>query len=97
MNNELPSVYANKINKNINNSQEIFYEKKYINHDDIDIEKKIKDIFASSNFVYKKDVKIIIDNDMIKTTIIGISNGNLLTMDNRSIDIKKIKNIEILN
>ena len=98
MNNELPSVFANKIDEKIDNSQEVFYEKKYNNktEENDSINKKINTIFNSSDYVYKKDVKITMDDKIFDTTIVGINNKYLLTMDNSKIDINKIKDIEVI-
>ena len=51
MNKELPKVFANKIDKKINNSQDIFYEeeKKSEINDVRNIGRKISDIFNSSH------------------------------------------------
>ena len=95
MNRDLPKVYANKIDKKIDNLQEVFYERKDTIDNNKSIKDKINEIFNSSDFVYKKDVKIVIDDKTIYKTIVGINNGYLLTMDNERIDINKIKNISV--
>ena len=53
MNKELPKVFANKIDKKINNSQDIFYEeeKKSEINDVRNIGRKISDIFNSSRSI----------------------------------------------
>ena len=95
MNKELPSVFANRIDKEINNEQEIFTTINDYNREisSTDVMKKINEIFSSKDFVYKKDVKITTKYGIINTTIIGINNDNLLTMDNRSINVNDIIDI----
>lgn len=93
MNKILPKVYANKIDKVINNSREIYYTSSRGNESFIDINKKINDLFKSKNFVYKKDVKITLKGQVIKKTIVGLKNNYLLTMDNKMININDIVDI----
>lgn len=96
MNKDLPNVYANRIDKVFNNDQDVFYSGFNNSRNDVrNINKKINDIFSSSNFVYKKDVKIYTSNGIINKTIVGINGNNLLTMDNESININEIQNIEV--
>ncbi|MBE6161225.1 MAG: hypothetical protein E7158_03295 [Firmicutes bacterium] len=95
MNKDLPKVYANKIDKELNNDQKVFYSSTSYKNDIRSINKKINDIFSSPNFVYKKNVRIITTNGTINKTIVGINNNNLLTMDNEVISISDIKDIDI--
>ena len=94
MNKELPSIYVNKIDGKIDNSQEIFYENRSNIEENISLKDKINGIFSSPNFIYKKNVKIVTDDGTLFKSIVGISNGYLLTMDNDKIDINKIKDIK---
>lgn len=96
MNKELPKVFANKIDKKINNSQDIFYEeeKKSEINDVRNIGRKISDIFNSSNFVYKSKVKITTYDKTFTKIIVGRKNNYLLTMDNEAINIDNILDIE---
>ena len=96
MKRDLPSIFANEIKKDINNSQDIFYENRSIKKSSDSVRKKINDIFSSIDFVYKKDVEITIDNKTYIKTIIGTNNGYLLTLDNESIDINEINQIKKL-
>lgn len=97
MNNDLPSVYANKIDKEINNTQEVYYENRgsLTNKDNRSVKRKINDIFTSPNFVYKKDVKIVTDKGILYKTIVGINNNHILTMDNEVVNIDEIIDIEV--
>ena len=95
MNNELPKVFANKINKEINNSQDV-YSSLEINNtvvNEHNISKKINDIFSDLNFVYKKEVTIVTKEKKVIKTIVGINGNKLLTMDNENIDISTIIDI----
>ena len=100
MNNKLPKVFQNKIDKQINNNSKFFYsannnienkEKKEI----IDVRKKINDIFSSSNYVYKAEVLIKTDENEIDTKIIGRNKNYLITMNNKTIPIDIIRDINI--
>lgn len=96
MNKDLPKVFANKIDKKINNSQDIFYEEDKNNeiNDVRNISKKIADIFNSSDFVYKSKVRITTYDKTFTKTIVGRKNNYLLTMDNEAINIDNILDIE---
>lgn len=97
MKNELPRVYANKIDKKLNNTQDVYYQDRGSNmvHDTRTVNKKIADIFNSINYVYKSNVKITMADKTITKTIVGRKNNYLLTMDNETIDINDIIDIEV--
>ena len=46
-----------------------------------------------NNFVYKADVKIELENEIIKRRIVAKRNNNLITIDNELIPISSIKDI----
>ena len=104
MSKELPKVYANKIEKNIENNKEYVVskneEKKETNNisENTSIEKninqKINEIFSSYKYVYKADVVITTEKGEIVKNIIGKNGNNLITMDNELIDINSIKDIK---
>ncbi len=95
MKKDLPNIYKGKINKNLN--QEEVYVKKDVIKKDISVNKQIKDIFNSSNFIYKADTLITLNNgDKVKKTIIGKTNNSLITMDDELIDINSISQIETI-
>ena len=100
MREDLPKVFANKIDKKINNTQDIYYEDNSRNNSDMrdarTVNKKIADIFDSSNFVYKSSVKITTRDRVISKTIVGRRGNYLLTMDNEAIDINEILDINTL-
>lgn len=97
MNKDLPSVFANKIEKKLNNTQDIYYEKETReerNKDVRSVNKKIADIFNSINYVYKKKVEIKTKNQTLIKTIVGRKNNYLLTMENELININDIIDIK---
>ena len=100
MRGDLPKVFANKIEKKLNNSQDIFYEDNFRSNgglrDARTLNKKIADIFDSSNFVYKSNVKITTRDKVISKIIVGRRGNYLLTMDNEAISIDEIVDINPL-
>ena len=100
MKKKLPGIYKGSVKNNQNQKQSIFNrmpiskeEKKEEN-----IDRKIKDIFASPNYVYKADVSIeTLDGETLKKTIIGRTNNSLITMDDELIDVSKISKIDFLD
>ena len=96
---DLPRVFANKIDTNINNDQELFYGSDRIitkKDDDISIVKKINNIFASSHHVYKSRVKITLKDKVVEKVIVGKTSADLITMDGERIKIIDILDIERL-
>ena len=102
---ELPKVFQNKIDKRINNNEQVFYskDKTDVNNknnmiDDKDVIQKINAIFSSPNYIYKANVEITLKDKVITKRIIGRNKYYIITMDNDLIpisdiiDIKSIKN-----
>ena len=98
MNNDLPNVFPGEISEDVNNTQEVFYSNgdRLIKDDDLSIEAKINRIFNSPNYIYKKDVLITRDGRKERFTIIGKTSNSLLTMDNKTIDINSISDIQVI-
>ena len=95
MNKELPKMYHNRINKNIN-IQKVYTTMNNnvdVKYPDVSIDKKISDIFNSSDYVYKADVYIVTDNDVMCKRIVAKNNNNLITIDNEFITISIISDI----
>lgn len=95
---ELPKVFQNNINKNFSNNNKFYYgndERKYEQVDTKSIREKINKIFASANYVYKANVKIITKNGEYTKKIIGRNKNYIITMDNALIPIEDIINIEV--
>ncbi len=88
MNKELPKMYHSSISKPINSIQKIYttinngdnvsVEVKYPN---ISIDKKIANIFNSSDYVYKADVTIVTDTDTVHKRIIAKNKNNFVIND----------------
>lgn len=102
---DLPKMYQNKIDKNFDNVQKVYSSlynhtstiNERSNKEDIkniySIEQKIHNIFKSPTYIYKADVVIETDDEIINKRIIGKSKNNLITIDNEHIPISKIKDI----
>ena len=97
MNQKLPKVFANKIDKYINNNQEYMKSKneEKIKTEEKSIYQKINEIFSSYKYVYKADVVILTDKGEITKRIIGRNKKSIITIDNEIIDINKIKDIRL--
>ena len=103
MNKKLPKVFQNKIEKSINNNDKLYYsankEKNSDTSENItsikNINKKINEIFTSSTYVYKAIVEIKTNTDTFTTKIIGRNKKFLITMDNKTIPIKEIIDINV--
>lgn len=105
---KIPKVFANKVNNKAGNNENVFYSEyqKYDNskqsfsHEtnslNKNINQKINDIFNSSDYVYKADVEIILNDKTIKRKVIGRNSTNLLTIDNELIPISNIVDIKKL-
>lgn len=102
---DLPRMYHNKIEKDLNNNKKVFStlekeeERKSININDKNnytVEQKIYNIFNSPNYIYKIDVVIVTDTSKEIKRIVGKTKTNLITMDNEYIPINTIRDIYIL-
>lgn len=108
---ELPKMYRNKIDKDLNNNRKMFSSitdsyavpEKKENYDNLKInnrnnytvEQKIYNIFNSPNYIYKIDVTIVTDAGATKKRIVGKTKTYLITMDNEYIPINTIRDIYI--
>lgn len=112
MEKKLPSVFANKIEKNINNNESVYYscnnnepvKKQKMSSkitekfdSNLNINQKINKIFSSTKYVYKADVRIYLKNENIDCKIIGKNATHLITMDNKLIPLSDIIDIEFIN
>ena len=103
MEQKLPNVFANAIEKNFDNSQDFYDGRGQDNqilfenfNEGISIETKINRIFNSPYHVYKSLVEIKIGDQTYQKTIIGKTSHALLTQDNELLDINKIKDIKLI-
>ena len=102
MEKKLPKVFANKIDKNLNNNEKVYYnknEERKIEEKDplssiLTVNQKINQIFSSARYVYKADVVITTKNGKLNKRIIGRNRNELITMDNEVININDIIDIE---
>lgn len=97
MKKDIPKVFANKINKKIDNNKTYSVTEKFDNsvrNVTIDVNKKINDIFKSPRYIYRANVDIKLNNGTIKKKIIGKKSGNLITIDNELIPINDIIDID---
>lgn len=92
---KLPKVFANPIDKKINNYQDLYYSDrtpKVLSKKDVN--KKINEIFGSLNHVYKSRVRITLKDEVLDEVIVGKTSIYLLTIDNKKIKITDIIDIE---
>lgn len=96
MKKDLPNVYANPIDKDIRNNNDVYYGRNNnISSDNkINIYEKINQIFASPHHVYKSKVLIKTKNGTINNTIVGKSGNYLLTLNGEKINMLDILDIE---
>jgi len=90
----LPRVYASPIDKDLNNYQKLYKSNDIRSYNPKEINKKINEIFGSSNHIYKSRVKITLKDDLTYEDIIGKTNTSLLTLSGKSIKITDILDIE---
>lgn len=98
MNHDLPKVYANPINKVLNNNKDVYYSKEEETRSvkTVDVQRKINEIFASLHHVYKSNVHIKTINDEFNTVIVGRTGNSLLTLNGEKININTIEDIDRL-
>ncbi len=109
MKKKLPGIYKGTVKNQPKNQKQASFsivnkidieEKNEIKEEisDKNVNKQIKDIFNSPNYVYKANVSIITtDGETIKKTIIGRTNNSLITIDDELIDVSKISQIDFLD
>ncbi len=92
---DLPRVYANPIDKELNNYQkETKLSNEFRHSSEKNLSMKIRDIFKSSNFIYKSRVRITTKEGQKEKVIVGKTENALLTMDGEKIKIIDIYDIE---
>lgn len=96
MDKDLPNIYKGTVNNSNNQDKSILGEILEVKENK-DVEKDIKKILTSKDFLYKAEVLITLkDNNKIKKTIIGSNNNSLITIDDELIDINNIQEIELI-
>lgn len=101
MDKKLPSIFANRIEKKLENNsrvsvtknEERVVEEKEIKNDK-NIKQKISEIFSSPKYVYKVSVTITLKDKIVTKKIIGKNSRYIITIDNELIPIDDIVNIE---
>lgn len=101
MGKKLPKIFPGKVTQNSGNNKKVFYSTKEekMNKEEKpkqNINQKLRQIFNSSNYVYKANVKITLENGSVIKQIIGKNKNHLITIENELIPIKEIKDIEIV-
>ena len=94
--NKLPSVFANPINKKINNVQDSFYSSRnsVVNKlSEREILRKIDQIFASKSHISKSRVIVTLKDGTKEIDLIGKTANNLLSLDGSLIRISDILDI----
>lgn len=102
MDKKLPSIFANRIDKKIENNSRVCVTKnedrnvimEEVKPEKIDINKKLNKIFSSPKYVYKASVTITLKDKVITKKIIGKNGKNIITLDNELIPIEDILDIE---
>lgn len=102
MDKKLPSIFANRIDKKIENNSMVCVTKnedrnvimEEVKPEKIDINKKLNKIFSSPKYVYKASVTITLKDKVITKKIIGKNGKNIITLDNELIPIEDILDIE---
>jgi hypothetical protein len=102
MNKKITSLFINKIDKNINNSQSYYYSKDAKNEktkeshpSDIMVNKKINYFINLPKQLYNFDLIVKTKDDTHTTKIVGKVANSIITSNNLIIPIKDIVNIDI--
>ena len=97
MNRDLPNIFKGEVSESNNQNESRLGEENNIEINTNDVDKQIKSIFSSSDYLYKADVLITLtDGSNMKKTIIGRSNSSLITIDDEVINVKDISRIELI-
>ena len=106
MDKKLPKVFANKINKNLDNNKSVFYSNKEdieavdnsirSSNKVVNINQKINYIFSSPKYVYKADVDITTNEGVVSKRVVGKNRTHLITIDNELIPISNIIDINFI-
>lgn len=102
MDKKIPKVYANKIEGKAGNNKDVYYShlKDDVSDDrgsrvlEKNVNQKINDIFNSTNYVYKADVRLTLKSGTVTKRIVGRNSTHLITIDNELIPLTDILDIE---
>lgn len=107
MEKKLPGVFANKIDRKVDNNRNVYYSSKQQEVTEEIVEKnkilpklegksvtqKLYAIFHGPNYVYKADVIIVQKGQKITKKLIGYNHQNVISIDNEVIPISEIEDI----
>ena len=102
MDKKVPKVYANKIEGKAGNNKDVYYshlEDEITNERspkvlEKNVNQKINDIFNSTNYIYKADVRLTLKSGTVAKRIVGRNSTHLITIDNELIPLTDILDIE---
>ncbi len=95
---DLPKVFANPIDRSLHNNRSYSYgklEDEKNTRDASQVMDKIDKIFKSDTTLYSIDCIITFERNEEKYTIIGKTNNNLVTKNQKLIPIREIYDIEL--
>jgi len=96
-----PSVFVNKLVHKLNNNEEVFATFKNDREtelpENVDVKKKLKNLFDSPKYVYKIDAIIKTKDGTLEKTIVGMNKNEILTINNEKIEISDILDINLKN
>lgn len=96
---DLPHVYANPINHDLNNDQKTFVSfdrgKKVIETKSVSIQ-DIDNLLNDRHRIYKARVRLYTKSGIKECTIVSHNRNEIITMDNEKISLSDINKIEII-
>ncbi len=102
MKKELPNIYKNQLNKDINRNLDVYHVKDTLNYtkesnrnSQLTVEQKLKKLFQSSRYIFNIEVKIITSKKEYNTKIAGKVKNSIVTVDGDTIPIIEIEDIII--
>ena len=102
MKKELPNIYKNQLNKDINRNLDVYHVKDTLNYtkesnrnSQLTVEQKLKKLFQSSRYIFNIEVKIITSKKEYNTKIAGKVKNSSVTVDGDTIPIIEIEDIII--
>lgn len=103
MEKKLPKVFANKIEGKAGNNEDVYcsFDIKEDRTAEApsklkgkNVNQKLNEIFNSSSYIYKADVKLTLKDEVVTKRIVGRNATHLITIDNELIPLTDIVDIE---
>ncbi len=96
---KLPKIYHSEIKSKKNNLS--MYDSLKNNNFKIDlsnlsVKEKLQKLMNQNNYIFNTKVVLVFQDKEINTSIAGIYNNHIITMDNKIISIDKLIDIKIL-